>query len=100
MIGPEDGCNRRGDDDLALAELTEEISRRLESGEPVIADELGENPDSVGSIRQLLPALRAMVSLSDQIAHDEGARARSQKKQKRTLSSFLDTSPEVGEVGP
>ena len=89
-----------GDDDAVLAELTEKISRRLESGEPVNGGDLGDDPETAGPIRQLLPALRTMVSLGKQVAREEGLRTRLQTKRKGTLSSFLDTNPEAEEVGP
>ena len=69
-----------------LAELTEEITRRLEAGEPVNGDDLGDNPACAGPIRQLLPTLRTMVSLGEQVAREEGSRTRLQKKKKRKSS--------------
>ncbi len=99
MIDPEDEINPATDDVLVLAELTEEVSRRLESGESVNGGDLGDNAGSSGAIRQLLPTLRTMVALGDQVAREEGSRTRSQKK-KEKMSSFLDTNSEVEEVDP
>ena len=100
MIDPDDEFSPATDDVLALAELTEEISRRLESGEPLSGGDLGDDPECAGPIRQLLPALRSMVSLGEQVAREEGSRTRSQKKKQRTSSPFLDTNPEPEEVSP
>ena len=78
---------RPASEDVAvLAELTEEITRRLEAGEPVNGDDLGDNPACAGPIRQLLPTLRTMVSLGEQVAREEGSRTRLQKKKKGTPS--------------
>ena len=82
MTDPDDEVSPASDDVLALAELTEEISRRLESGDPVNGGDLGDDPETAGPIRQLLPALRSMVSLGEQVAREEGSRTRSQKKKK------------------
>ncbi len=70
-----------GDFDSELAALTEEITRRLESGDPVSADDcFGDNPACAEPIRRLLPAMRQMVSLGAQIAHEQGSRARLKSK--------------------
>ncbi len=100
MIDHDDDASPATDDVLALAELTGEISRRLESGEPVTGGDLGDNPETAVPLRELLPTLRTMVSLGKQVAREEGSRTRLQKKKKRTSSSFSDTNPEVEEVGP
>jgi hypothetical protein len=100
MIDPDDELNPATEDVFALAELTEVISRRLESGEPVTSGDLGADPDTAGPIRQLLPALRTMVSLGEQFAREEGSRTRLEKENKRPSSSFLDTNPEVEELDP
>jgi len=71
------------EDVLALAKLTDEITSRLEAGEPVHGDDcIEENPACAGPIRQLLPTLRTMVSLGEQIVREEGSRTRSQRKKK------------------
>jgi hypothetical protein len=85
MIDLDDGTTPTRDDELALADLTEAISRRLESGEPINSGDLGGDPDRAGSIRQLLPALRSMVSLGEHVAREEDSRTRLQKNKKRTL---------------
>jgi hypothetical protein len=89
----------RDEDVGALAELAEEMTCRLETGEPVTAGDLGSNAKSAGAIRQLLPTLRAMVSLGEQIIREEGSRVRSRKK-KEMSSSFADTNPDVEELKP
>ena len=64
-----------GEDVTEPARLTEEITRRLEAGEPVdAADFVGEDPACAGSIRQLLPTLRTMVALGELLAREEGLR--------------------------
>ena len=100
MTDPDDDGGPTNEDDQALAELTDEISRRLESGEPVTGGDLGDDPNCAGPIRQLLPALRTMVALGELVAREEGSRTRLQKKKKRTPSSFSDTNPDVEEIGP
>ena len=83
-----------GSEDVAvLAELTEEITRRLEAGEPVNGDDLGDNPDCAGPIRQLLPTLRTMVSLGEQVAREEGSRTRLQKKKKANAIIIFGYEP-------
>jgi hypothetical protein len=99
MTDPDDDGCPTTDDELALAELAEEVSRRLESGDPIDGADLGENLTRAGDIRQLLPALRTMVSLGEQAAREERSRTRLQKKKRRPSSSFLDTNPEAEKVG-
>ncbi len=90
-----------GDEDPALAELTEEVARRLESGEPVNGGDLGENPSYAGDIRQLLPTLRTIVSLGEQVARVEAMRTRVRKTVTHPRSpSFSDQNPEGEEVAP
>ncbi len=69
-----------GEDALVLAELTETVTRRIEAGEPVTGDDLGDDPACAGPIGGLLPTLRAMVSLGDQIAREDVARIRSRAR--------------------
>jgi hypothetical protein len=95
----EDICSASDEVDM-VAELTEEITRRLEAGEPLNGDDLGDNPACAGPVRQLLPTLRTMLSLGEQVAREEGSRARSKMKKKRPSSSFPDHSLEFEEVGP
>ncbi len=87
-----------GNDILADADRIEEITCRLEAGDPVTAGDLGDDPDPAGTIRQLLPTLRAMVSLGEQVTRDEGLRTRSRKIRKSALS-LLDATPDVEETG-
>jgi hypothetical protein len=98
MIDPDDDVCPISEEELALAELTEEISRRLESGDPVNGGDLGENQARARGIRQLLPALRTMVTLGEQVAREERSQTQTNKKNKRTSSSSLDTNLEVDEV--
>jgi hypothetical protein len=84
----------------AIAALTEEITGRLEAGEPVTDGDMGVDPEQAGPIRQLLPTLRAMVALGDQLAREDGSQSRSQRKSKRPVSSSLDTTAEEEELKP
>jgi hypothetical protein len=68
MVDPDDDSNPARQDEMALADLAEEISRRLESGDSVTIADLGDDPETAGPMRQLLPALRTMVSLGEQVA--------------------------------
>jgi hypothetical protein len=98
MIDPDDDVIPASEDDVALAELTEAISRRLQSGETVDADVLGDDPVAAGSIRRLLPALQTMVSLGEQVAREEGSRMRSQKRKKGTPSTTSDKNSKIEEM--
>jgi hypothetical protein len=81
MIDGHDDLQRGGEDVAMLAKLTEEITCRLESGEPISGGNcMEENPASAGPIRQLLPTLRTMVSLGEQIDREEGSRDRLRRK--------------------
>ncbi len=100
MIDPDDEITTTTADDLALANLTEAISRRLESGDPVNGVDLGDDPESAGSMRRLVPALLTMVSLGEQVAREESARKRQQRKIKAASPFSLEKDPESEEVGP
>jgi hypothetical protein len=66
-----------------LAELAEEITRRIEAGEPLNGDGItGMDPARVTRIRALLPTLHAIVAAGEQIAREDGAIARVQRKKK------------------
>jgi serine/threonine protein kinase/tetratricopeptide (TPR) repeat protein len=53
------------DTDAALAELAEEMTRRLESGERVdVEDYVARYPDWAGPIRRLVPVVRGMVEMA------------------------------------
>lgn len=57
------------DVDPALSELTEEITRRLLSGEPVDLEAYaGRHPGFAGSIRELLPTMHGLVELGRSVA--------------------------------
>ncbi len=98
MTDPDDEFTVPCDDDLTLANLTEAVSRLLESGEPVNGDILGDDLASAGPIRRLLPALQTMVSLGEQVAREEGSRMRSQKRKKGTLSTTSDKNSKTEEM--
>jgi len=83
MTDDHDDFQQSEEDVAALAKLTEEITCRLEAGEPfTVRDCMEENPASAGPIRQLLPTLRTMVSLGEQVAREEDSRTRLQRKKK------------------
>jgi hypothetical protein len=64
--GPGGGCDPV---EPALGEIVEELTRRLESGEPLDAEEhIRRNPVHARPIRQLLPALKAMIALGRSLA--------------------------------
>ncbi len=86
MIDPDDDVNPAGDDLLADADLAEEITCRLEAGDPVTLGDLGDDLDRADTIRQLLPTLQAMVSLGEHVARDEGSQTWLQGKNKRERS--------------
>jgi hypothetical protein len=71
-----------GDDEISLlAELTEEITSRLESGEPLEGlNGVHKSVDCPGQIAQLLPTLRTLVSLGEQTAREDASRIRSRNK--------------------
>jgi eukaryotic-like serine/threonine-protein kinase len=49
----------------ALAVVIEELTARLQAGEPVDADEvMREHPEHAGELRELLPTMARLVSLS------------------------------------
>ena len=86
MINHDDDVQPSSEEVAVLAELTEEITRRLEAGEPVEDDCLGDNHACAGPIRKLLPTLQTMVSLGEQIARQKGSRTRLQRKKKGKAS--------------
>ena len=71
--------------DARLAELTEEITRRIEAGDTVTGNDLGDDPDHIGTIRQLLPTLRTIVAFGDQVVREQSSRPRLLKKPKENL---------------
>jgi hypothetical protein len=92
MIDPDDHAIPTNDEVVALAELINEISSRLEAGDTVEGAELGADPNTFGVIRQLLPTVRTMVALADRIAFEEGSRTRSRKKKNDEVSPYLDAN--------
>ena len=71
--------------DVRLFEFLEELTRRIEAGEPVDVEEAArEHPAWADDIRELLPALRGLADLgldsaSDQRSHDDNACSRAGK---------------------
>lgn len=54
----------KSDADLVLADLFEEVTRRLEAGEPLDVEAFAaEYPDCAEQLRELLPALEFLVDL-------------------------------------
>jgi hypothetical protein len=61
------------DPDTTLAELTEEITRRLQSGESVEAAAYAkQHPEWVGPISELLPTLHELVDLGRSVGRGRG----------------------------
>ena len=57
------------DTERMLAEVTEEIARRLQSGESLEVDAIADQyPHSAGPIRELLPTLNDLVELGRSVA--------------------------------
>lgn len=83
----EDQNAGRSTDLTELAEITEEITRRLESGDPLSLDEcVGTNTPRFGSIRHILPTLQTIVSIGELIAREQGIRDRRRIKTKKASS--------------
>jgi hypothetical protein len=100
MIDRGDDDDPPSDVDAGLADLIEELTRRIEAGDPVTGGELGDDPDYIGTIRQLLPTLRTMVSLGNLVLREDRSRTRVQSKTNETRASLLDAIPEAEEFGP
>ena len=63
------------DEGSPLAELSEQITRRLQAGDPVEADDfLDRYPSCSAPIRGLLPTLRELAELGRSISRDRRAR--------------------------
>jgi hypothetical protein len=61
------------DADTTLAELTEEITRRLQSGESVeAATYANQHPEWVGPLSELLPTLHELVDLGKSVRRGRG----------------------------
>jgi hypothetical protein len=64
-----------GEDRSPLAELSEKITRRLQDGEPVEAEDyLDQYPSCAGPIRGLLPTLRDLADLGRSISRERRSR--------------------------
>jgi eukaryotic-like serine/threonine-protein kinase len=64
--------------DPRLADLAEEITRRLQSGEAVDVDAYAKlHPDRVGPIRALLPTMHDLIELGRTVARERRAAGRS-----------------------
>ena len=54
-----------------LAELTDEITRRLQAGEVIDAEAYAAlHPDCAGTIRELLPTMHQLIELGRTVAHE------------------------------
>jgi hypothetical protein len=61
--------------DSAFAEIVEEITRRLQSGEPIDPEDyIRHNPECAGPIRRLLPTLETLISVARDAARDRPPR--------------------------
>jgi hypothetical protein len=68
LAGPDDDSSLTAVDP-ALAELTEQITLRLQAGERVLAEDyITRYPDWAGPIRRLFPAVRDLVRLGRTVA--------------------------------
>jgi hypothetical protein len=86
-MNSDDDTVSAGDDIGVLAEITEQITRRLESGEPIGEDErVAVHAARADSILGLLPTLRTMVSLGEAMAHEGADRKWPHMKSKRKPS--------------
>jgi hypothetical protein len=66
-----------------LAELAEEITRRIEAGESSNGDgKIGRDLARATAILELLPTLHAIVATGQQMAREDGGRARTQRRKK------------------
>jgi serine/threonine-protein kinase len=73
-FGRDDLSRMDVDPDPALAELAEEMTRRLQSGERVdVEDYVARYPDWAGQIRRLVPVLRGMVEIGRSVDPDRAA---------------------------
>jgi hypothetical protein len=82
-----DEDDQPSDELLKLAELAEQVTQRIQAGEPENGDGgIAINPDSVSPIRELLPTLRAMISAGEPIAGEQRLNGRTQRKKTRQSS--------------
>ena len=85
MIDHDDDIPSSAAEDAALAELTEAITRRLESGEPVgCVDDFAPFPAWAAPVRRLLPLLSDLIDVGRLAAREQRGRTsgyRSRKKE-------------------
>jgi hypothetical protein len=75
MSHPESEDPADGEDESPLAKLSEQITRRLQAGQPVAADDDQEqDPSCSEPIRGLLPTLRELAELGRSISRDRRIR--------------------------
>ena len=61
--------------DPAFAEIVEEITRRLQSGEPIDPEDyIRHYPECAGPIRRLLPTLETLICVARNSARDRPPR--------------------------
>jgi hypothetical protein len=91
MIESDDDLNS-GDCQLTvLAELTEQITCRLEAGDRIPAGGcLSDDPVCDGLVRQLLPTLRKIISAGEKIGRDDRVLRGPQWNKKVTRSANPD----------
>jgi serine/threonine-protein kinase len=74
MFGRSDSFPTGAGLDPELAELAEEITRRLQAGDAVDLDDYGARyPEWAGPIRRLMPVLREMAELGRSVTRDQHA---------------------------
>jgi len=90
---PVDG---KADKNVVLADLLEEVTRRLQSGEPVDWEAFaGAHPEFADELQALLPAVEFLVDWSQGAGSDEGANA----VLKCESAAAVGSGPPLGRLG-
>ncbi len=88
MIDRGRGLGVGADSDPTLAELTEEITRKLQSGEIVDIEAYADShPQCAGSIRELLPTMHKLVELGKAVTSDGDENQKSASSSSSTRKS-------------
>ncbi len=83
-----------GDDGSSLARLSEQITRRLQAGQPVEAGAYQEaHPSCSEPIRGLLPTLRELAELGRSISRDRRIRKFGKPAERRSTSETTRIRP-------
>ncbi len=74
MTEGSDSSGRGDETNPLLAELTEEITRRLQAGEVIEPDAYAaQHPDCAGTLRELLPTMEHLIELGRTVARESQA---------------------------